>query len=1695
MIPRDDLPTLESRVTVYRNVRQAVRALSAGENSSVPIVCIKDVVKKGDVTPEEVKVKPTAAWNKDFLERIRKVGNLLKARENIANSEGDFCAMKNNSMNEVTVQAACKMQGSGGQTMKSPSANGFDGKQPNTKSPRRTHSLSENTLLKVSQRKSPKRSPKKNVSTVEKNPINNEDSQPGKLTINVSAELTAEDGSSVSPTKDLDSLRQGRRIRSPSIRYADDMILFPLKTPRRSRSPKGDSVGASPDEKVNDRESLGTNSVEKSCKTSSVQTSQLYSLLTGNQRESHDSSKADDTSNTKEEPVMKTPTRGRKRVSQKDEVGEKSSSVGKKGRGRSVKKSPRDASDKSDKSDSKSVTKIQSGDSENGGSLSPTKHTPAGKSGAVRELSFETSKPAPSDKSKLLDKPCKSLEEQHVRANVKKSSAKKVQSVKEDGSDMQKPDSVTDEKVSNKEDGNVKPEEQGASKPIDVPLLENVTIKSEPVSPEKYIALSCKSQGLFDLISKVKNNMDYEKIFPGVVADVPFYILEDDETDDVDHEDKPESESRISPTTESTANDSIIKKENSSTVDCQTDGQEEIVDDFFSADFLQAKKSPVKKTDSPSKMQNDVSSESVEVSGSAKKTLHITLTKQKTMTPEEESQIPISPADVILVDKATSSSGSGKTLFEKFKDKSEESEEKDSDAVDSTSGKVDQKSTVISEDKTGLLMIDTQERRNIFDAIMSDYSPREKGKSREPITKSQSPQMSDKTPQKLDKSPQKLDMSSQKLDKSPQKLDISPQSSDKSPQKLDKSPQKLDKSPQKLDISPQSSDKSPQKLDRSPQKLDISPQSSDKSPQQLDKSPQKLDISPQSFHKSPQKLDTSPQKLDKSPQKLNSVTLSSDMKKDGKGLNDSEKRTEEILDAKSVEREERNSEDLTDTEIKTTLKENKSIVEHIQEKLGLVIEEYPACSRRTENKHPEEKGVHEMESESNEEKPVVLEDEEENSSKHDSSVGQSMNVSKESSDFEICMGTVDEEQHFHEMDDKSEAGSSHSDKMETEVEIVASRTAGAPLEEQSHRPTKHIPNTLKNTKIVKEPAPLSVLTTVEEKGMEKTNAFMSTKLDDYLLDKSNLCIEYGKQKSPVKQTQGFDENSQGTNLEESGLQAEELEALAEEEDEDTAGYSGIDRADGGPRFSSIIEECDPDFDEVDGVLFISFPNEESLSAHLRVEQKSKIGKSEKILLGMARMKNIRQRQKQIRQSAHKKSWARLKSLKAQFKIEQSLQGMHLVLAKYQRIYKRELVLNLLAKEEALSQKGLAKLPEKTADVTKIKGWKNKFGETSIDSPKSDSLLPKGKLHWKTEESLLKSLHPDELREYGFDLKKKRRKNLIFTIRKGMSKGDGPGSKTEKVAENLDGGTEEAEHAEEEGVVIHDGLDTEEAVGEEGYAEPEEELSIYELERRKMIEKKNRDREKKYLMKKLKMDSMDIEILKKLGGQVVRKAVKNSCKLSQESQESETNKEMETNKGVETNKEVETNKVETDKEVETNKADVVEIKQEIEEEVAKDEAKSDQTESATVATPVVPPVRKKRFRRKNTFQIVTVSSQIAHFAIQALDKKFKPKKRKGGKNVMKDGESIQTDNPPELTSEAVDGEGQGDVSEEGDSKHSRPGSRRGSLDSGQTSTPDHSRPNSRGSLAEEGSKSCGKPGRFLMITTKAWLFYTILIQLL
>lgn len=47
----------------------------------------------------------------------------------------------------------------------------------------------------------------------------------------------------------------------------------------------------------------------------------------------------------------------------------------------------------------------------------------------------------------------------------------------------------------------------------------------------------------------------------------------------------------------------------------------------------------------------------------------------------------------------------------------------------------------------------------------------------------------------------------------------------------------------------------------------------------------------------------------------------------------------------------------------------------------------------------------------------------------------------------------------------------------------------------------------------------------------------------------------------------------------------------------------------------------------------------------------------------------------------------------------------------------------------------------------------------------------GKFYWRIEERLLRNYDLEKFKQMGLELKKKRRKNFVFIIRKGMLKGD------------------------------------------------------------------------------------------------------------------------------------------------------------------------------------------------------------------------------------------------------------------------------------------------------------------------------------
>ncbi|XP_060064356.1 uncharacterized protein LOC132544725 [Ylistrum balloti] len=377
---------------------------------------------------------------------------------------------------------------------------------------------------------------------------------------------------------------------------------------------------------------------------------------------------------------------------------------------------------------------------------------------------------------------------------------------------------------------------------------------------------------------------------------------------------------------------------------------------------------------------------------------------------------------------------------------------------------------------------------------------------------------------------------------------------------------------------------------------------------------------------------------------------------------------------------------------------------------------------------------------------------------------------------------------------------------------------------------------------ITEPRPLDVLKSVEMDTPDKMSAFQSKSLDDYLQ-------KMKKQDTPVDQEEEEEEGEDNDDGEEQG-EEEEDEGEVEEED---------DEGDEDAEQREFEEELEPDFDEVDGMVFVSFPSEETLNAHIEVERNTRIGKNENLLLGISRLKNLRQKREHI-QSKYKKKIHRLKALKAQGQMNQNLRGMHKALEKYQKLYRTELYMILKSKNKDINFKS----PQKTSDITKIKGWKKKFGNTEqLAEATGLPISQAGKLHWRTEARLLKNLKPDELKEIGLNLKKKRRKNLIFTIRKGMSKGDNRPDRNEDGAEeyeDADGdGYDREDNSERNEDEFRDDVDRDDSLFDDFNISPEK-------EKKSQYMKKQERLKKRLMLQSLSFGPEEETIIRKLGGQ-------------------------------------------------------------------------------------------------------------------------------------------------------------------------------------------------------------------------------------
>ncbi|XP_064607710.1 uncharacterized protein LOC135472238 [Liolophura sinensis] len=275
----------------------------------------------------------------------------------------------------------------------------------------------------------------------------------------------------------------------------------------------------------------------------------------------------------------------------------------------------------------------------------------------------------------------------------------------------------------------------------------------------------------------------------------------------------------------------------------------------------------------------------------------------------------------------------------------------------------------------------------------------------------------------------------------------------------------------------------------------------------------------------------------------------------------------------------------------------------------------------------------------------------------------------------------------------------------------------------------------------REPAPLSVLSRVESLSSPKRmSAFLSENLDSYLQSDENrkICLKPKESSFPGKHSC-----------------PDIIETVADDFPKDSDGFKAEST-------DYRMNPFNPDFDDVEGMLFVSFDTKEAMEAHIRIEKQNHWDDNNYHFLDMCKLHKAANLKKRLGISGKIPKFLREK--------EQNYRGIHMKWFKYLRLFNREL--SKMTGKPMKFEKHLAKSLEKTNDITKIKGWKNKFvdckssGEVGVSN--GLPLQQTGKLHWRTEQRLLRSLPPEDIKDMGLHLKKKRRKNMIFTHRKGSS---------------------------------------------------------------------------------------------------------------------------------------------------------------------------------------------------------------------------------------------------------------------------------------------------------------------------------------
>ena len=238
------------------------------------------------------------------------------------------------------------------------------------------------------------------------------------------------------------------------------------------------------------------------------------------------------------------------------------------------------------------------------------------------------------------------------------------------------------------------------------------------------------------------------------------------------------------------------------------------------------------------------------------------------------------------------------------------------------------------------------------------------------------------------------------------------------------------------------------------------------------------------------------------------------------------------------------------------------------------------------------------------------------------------------------------------------------------------------------------------------PLDIDILGRHESKtASSKRSAFSSKELDRYLHQSNNRVMVPASNNSRLAKVLQDEGHMKDYSLLQRQLTGEILTVKQEEEASEVKSEEE-EEAEDDERDSEVARKLDPDFDEVEGLVFVSFPSEMAAKAHVNLVCTGQWDGDPMSYMNMAKFHAFEE-------SRRKDGNVRRES--------QGLRGQHMKWRRYQRLYRHELR-NLLEESKNDIPWPLSKLPAKTSDVNKIKNWRKKFGDMRTEEMEALELL-------------------------------------------------------------------------------------------------------------------------------------------------------------------------------------------------------------------------------------------------------------------------------------------------------------------------------------------------------------------------------------